>query len=167
MGKLFFLFCILSLGYNNISAQHKATASTSVTIITAVGTNKSAELDFGKFVSAGVASKISLSCDGLLTTNGNVKISDQNRCAAAMFKVSGDNSAYSISLSFDPLLIHTADKKESMKIDLYRIQLPSQGNLNNDRMETIALGADLEIGATQLAGKYKSNNPYYLTVNFN
>lgn len=169
MDKIIFLFCFLSLGFNNISAQHKATASasTSATIVTAVGTYKTAAMNFGKFSSTGEASKIRLSCDGLQVTNGKVNIIDQQGCAAAIYNVMGDNSTYSISLSYDPLLINTADKTASMKIDLFRIDPATQGNINNDRMDSITLGADLELGSKQMTGNYRSLNPYYLTVNFN
>ena len=169
MGKLFLLFCFLSFGYNNISAQNKtsASASTSATIVTAVGTYQTAAMNFGKFTSAGVASKIRLSCEGLQATKGKINLIDQQGCAAAIFNVMGDNSTYSVSLSFDPLLINTADNKESMKIDLYKIDLSTQGNIHSEKMETITLGADLEIGSAQMNGNYRPVNPYYLTVNFN
>ncbi len=169
MGKLFFLLCISIVVSNNSNAQLKATAtaSTSAIIITPVGTQQFAEMEFGKFKATAEKSTINLSCDGILVTKGKVNMIDQNGCAAAFFNIGAENSSYTISLNYDNELINSTNDNEKMKIDLYSINMPSLVNKKMKVTETIAVGATLEIGSEQQHGNYRAANPYYLTVNFN
>ena len=168
MRKLFYLFILIWIMSSELYAQPTATSSVTATIILPVGTQQSTEMEFGKFSAIGIASEVKLFRDGLQIVKGKIKLDNQSDGAAAIFNVTDINlCAYSVTLAYDPVIINKKYQRETMGIDLYRINMPPMKNNTKESSTIIAIGANLRIAPAQLPGTYFSTNPYYLTVNYN
>jgi hypothetical protein len=94
-----------------------ATASTTATIIIPVGTERSGEIISGSFNPGKRPGIVVLSSDGI-TINGK---SGEKETLIPSFHVSAGESFYSITLSYDPLIINPKKENASMPIESFTI----------------------------------------------
>lgn len=152
-----------TLGASNSFAADATTTSTA-TVIQPIAVLKSADLDFGRFA-AGEGGTVTVSPDGLRSNSGTILSSIGSNPTAAQFDVTGDNDAtYSIAWSGATVLTHT-DTIETMALTLISDLTPSavttgevtSGTLNASGTQSIYLGGQLAVGATQEPGDYSGD----------
>lgn len=168
------LICWISV--SNFSGQflyaqqisNTASASISATIIKPIGITKNANLNFGNIAAGTSSGTVILDPAGNRSATGGVTLpSAAGTVTAASFNVTGEGSySYTITLPATAYITSVNSGSETMLIDKF-ISSPSQtGNLNSG-VQTISVGATLNVGAAQQVSEYKSITGFTVTVNYN
>ena len=165
----FFAVAILFSGVSVISsAQVKATATASSTIVTPIGITKTVDMNFGNVaINSTTAGTVVLAPAGTRTSTGGVTLpATAGTVAAAEFNVTGaDNYTFSITL---PSTSHEIKSgSNTMSVTGFTSTPTPTGTLSATGSATVKVGATLNVSAGQAAGTYTSVTPFEVTVNYN
>lgn len=150
-----------------------ATTQSSATVIVPIAITKSADLVFGKFA-PGAGGSVTIATNGNRTASGTILSSVGPTPTAAKFDVTGDNSAtYSITWSGATSLTHATEATQTMTLarisDLAGTGTTTgevtSGTLSSTGAQSIYMGGQLTVGASQAAGTY--NGDVTVTVEYN
>lgn len=135
------------------------TAASSGTVVTPIAITKTADLSFGKFA-AGAGGTITVSTSGARTASGVVPLT-ASTTTAAKFDVTGENSAtYSISFSGSTTTLTSGSDTMAFALvsDLSGANATSgsvtSGTLDGSGKQSIYVGGELTVGASQPPGSY-------------
>ena len=150
-------------------AQATATASASANIITPISIVKNIDMNFGNVaVSGSLAGTVVLSPAGGRTTGGAGGVtlpSTIGTVAAASFTVSGQASyTYAITL---PSSCTITDGTNNMTVNAFTSTPSSTGTLSSGGVQTLTVGATLNVSAAQHANAYTNATGVPVTVNYN
>lgn len=127
-----------------------ATADAGATIIAPISITSLVDLHFGDIVPADSAGSVELTPAGARSSSG-VTLGSGDDVTVATFSVSGDPDAtFAITLPVSSTLTGPGD---SMTVDEYSSS-PETGLLDSSGDATLAVGATLNVGASQVAGAY-------------
>lgn len=170
MIKKYFLVTLLLLATACIHGQLHSTATATVfaNIIIPVGTEKSGEMMIaGSFYADKKPGIVKLSSNGIIA-NGNTSLTDlQEKAGIPSFHVVCDQYIYSITISFDPLIINRNAVLETMRVGSVTVLPVNQKKTGQPVADSYSIGATVHVGPSQAPGQYVSGNPCIVTVNFN
>jgi hypothetical protein len=150
-----------------VNAQVSATATTSATIITPIAITKTVDMNFGNVaVSPTIAGTVVLAPAGTRTKTGGVTLpAVAGTVTAASFNVTGlGTSTYAITL---PGTITLAGVPSgTMTVGTF-ISTPSGTGALTAGVQTLLVGATLNVAAAQAAGVYTNTTDLTVTVNYN
>ena len=154
---------------NSSFAQATATASASANIITPISIVKVTDMNFGNVaVSATLAGTVVLAPAGTRTTGGGGGVTlpaTVGTVAAASFTVSGQASyTYAITL---PVSCVITDGTHNMTVNTFTSSPSSTGTLSTGGVQTLNVGATLNVTAAQAANAYTNATGVPVTVNYN
>lgn len=122
-------------------------------------------LSFGSFV-AGSGGSVTVGTDNSRIASGAVQLIPSSRGTAALFTVSGDASAtYAIQLPADDFVKLVGPGGEMLISRFTSTPNGVGGQLGMDGLETLRVGATLDVGAAQAPGDYAGN--FTVTVQYN
>ena len=165
----FFAIAILFSGVSVISsAQVKATATATSTIVKPIGITKTVDMNFGNVaINSTTPGTVVLAPAGTRTSTGGVTLpATAGTVAAAEFNVTGaDNYTFSITL---PSTSHEIKSgSNTMSVTGFTSTPTPTGTLSATGSATVKVGATLNVSAGQAAGTYTSVTPFEVTVNYN
>jgi len=150
-----------AFGASNSFAAKAAASNSSATVIVPIAITKSVDLIFGKFA-PNAGGEVTVATDGARTTTGPILSVSGATPTAAKFDVTGDNdSTYGITWSGAALLTDSVSS-ETMALskisDLTAAGATSgevgTGTLSGTGAQSIYLGGELTVGASQADGNY-------------
>lgn len=145
------------------SSTATATANASADVVAAIAIAKVADMKFGNVVAGATAGTVVLSTAGTRSATGGTKLGNAGSAAAASFTVTGQGSAtYSITL---PASASLASGVNSMTVNTFASNPSGTGTLSAGGSQTLAVGATLNVGASQAAGAYTGT--FDVTVAYN
>lgn len=173
VSRIFGIVIIIIVFDFSVFAQSRASATASATIISPlILTHDGTDLNFGDLsVQHSTGGTVILSPDGTRTFGGCVTLPGNiGSVSAAVFGVSGQaNHSYSVTLPANCLLTHT-NNNDNMIVDHFTSS-PSTSNgagiLNSNGMQTLYVGATLNVAANQTAGLYTSGTAFTVIINYN
>lgn len=169
MIRLPFIVILLLLCRTGIYGQlySTATASTSVDIITSVGAENSGETILASFYSGREPGTVVLNRFGMVV-NGRTSLKDvEKETEIPFFHVSAGQDIYSITFSYDPLIINQSTVLQTMHVESLTIVPINEKKPEQPESDSYSIRAILQIGPSQFPGQYSPANPYRVTVNFN
>ena len=165
----FFAVAILFSGVSVISsAQVKATATASSTIVTPIGITKTVDMNFGNVaINSTTAGTVVLAPAGTRTSTGGVTLpATAGTVAAAEFNVTGAND-YTFSITLPSTSHEIKSGSNTMSVTGFTSTPTPTGTLSATGSATVKVGATLNVSAGQAAGTYTSVTPFEVTVNYN
>ena len=165
----FFEVAILFSGVSVISsAQVKATATASSTIVTPIGITKTVDMNFGNVaINSTTAGTVVLAPAGTRTSTGGVTLpATAGTVAAAEFNVTGANN-YTFSITLPSTSHEIKSGSNTMSVTGFTSTPTPTGTLSATGSATVKVGATLNVSAGQAAGTYTSVTPFEVTVNYN
>ena len=165
----FFAVAILFSGVSVISsAQVKATATASSTIVTPIGITKTVDMNFGNVaINSTTAGTVVLAPAGTRTSTGGVTLpATAGTVAAAEFNVTGANN-YTFSITLPSTSHEIKNGDNTMSVTDFTSTPTPTGTLSATGSATVKVGATLNVSAGQAAGTYTSVTPFEVTVNYN
>ncbi|MFT7491685.1 MAG: hypothetical protein ACI80S_001280 [Pseudohongiellaceae bacterium] len=157
------LASIVVFGASNSCADAASTTSTA-TVITPIAITKSADLVFGQFAPSSTGGTVTVSTSGARTATGGAILSTIGSTpTAAKFDIAGDNGAtYSITWSTAATLSDGTAASTTMALsnisDFTGAGATSgevvEGTLSGSGAQSIYLGGELTVGASQADGNY-------------
>lgn len=165
----FFAIAILFSGVSVISsAQVKATATASSTIVTPIGITKTVDMNFGNVaINSTTAGTVVLAPAGTRTSTGGVTLpATAGTVAAAEFNVTGANN-YTFSITLPSTSHEIKSGSNTMSVTGFTSTPTPTGTLSATGSATVKVGATLNVSAGQAAGTYTSVTPFEVTVNYN
>ena len=165
----FFAIAILFSGVSVISsAQVKATATASSTIVTPIGITKTVDMNFGNVaINSTTAGTVVLAPAGTRTSTGGVTLpATAGTVAAAEFNVTGEND-YTFSITLPSTSHEIKSGSNTMSVTNFTSTPTLAGTLSATGSATVKVGATLNVSAGQAAGTYTSVTPFEVTVNYN
>ncbi|MDP1746271.1 MAG: DUF4402 domain-containing protein [Bacteroidota bacterium] len=162
---------ILMIGYSFSSfAQASATASASATIIAPITITKTVDMNFGNAAVTSSLGTVVLATASTRTVSGGVTISSTTpgTVSAASFDITGEaNYTYAITLpSTNQTITHT-NTVNTMIVNTFVSNPATTGTLSVGGLQTLLVGATLNVVGTQLPGLYSTLTPFSVTVNYN
>ena len=161
---------VVIAGFANTSfAQATATASASANIITPISIVKTIDMNFGNVaVSSSIAGTVVLAPGGGRTTGGAGGVtlpSTIGTVSAASFTVSGQASyTYAITL---PSTCSISDGTHTMTVNTFTSNPSATGTLSSGGVQTLTVGATLNVSAGQAANAYTNATGVPVIVNYN
>jgi hypothetical protein len=147
------------------SSSDTATASASATVVSAITITKDVDLDFGDVVAGATAGTVVMSNAGALSATGGTTLGNAGTAAAASFTVNGDGSStYAITLPSVAITLSDGATNE-MTVDTFTSNPGATSTLDGGGSDTIAVGAILNVGASQVSGSYAGT--FDVTVAYN
>jgi hypothetical protein len=155
-------------------AQVSATATAAATIVSPIAITKATDMNFGNVASSAAAGTVVLAPGGGRTANLGVTLpATVGTVSVASFNVSGTpNYTYSITLPAGATTITSGGN--SMTVDTWTSSptVAAGGLLSGAGTQTLNVGATLNVGISQAAGSYSSQNaggsgPFTVQVNYN
>jgi len=164
-GLLVFVFFI-SLN-SPVFAQAKANANVYASIVKPLSITKTSDLHFGNIAVVGNDGKVVLSPAGTrIASGGAVLPSEEGALAVATFKVMGESSfIYNIILPEGDLLITHVNGTDNMIVNNFK-SLPALNGQLTSGMQTISVGATLNVNAHQELGFYEGGS-FEVSINYN
>jgi spore coat protein U-like protein len=151
-------------------AANSTTASASATVLTPINVSKSTDLNFGKFIATAVGS-VTVSTSGARTFSG-VTLATGITPTAASFSITGEpNATYTIDTTGTSTSLTNGANTMPLAIytDLTGGNATSgtvaSGTLSAGGAQTLYVGGQLTVGATQVAGAYTGT--IAVAVNYN
>ncbi len=140
------------------------TGTANATIIAPITITAVLTLEFGQIVTGAAASVVRISTAGARSlVSGNASLSG-GTFRAATFDVTGEPSTtYAITLPAGAATLTSGG--DTMTVDTWVSNPTPTGTLSGGGTETISVGADLNIGASQASGAYTGT--YTMTVDYN
>ena len=159
------LVAILSIASFTAKAQVSATATATATIITPISILKTVDMNFGNIAVSTTAGTVVLTPAGGRTAIGVTLPTVSGTVTSAKFTVSGlTGSTYSVSLPSAALTLTSGSN--TMTVNAFTSTPSPIGTLTGGSQE-LAVGATLNLAASQPAGTYVSLTPFTVTVNYN
>jgi hypothetical protein len=163
---------LMALNAINVNAQNTATvsdANASATIITKITLAKDAEMSFGEIVANTEATIVTLGLNGNLsieTGENKATLFPGTTGIAATFDVTGEAGRnYGITLPNDgDVVLSGPSGSIPMVVSSFITSTLSGNTLDGSGLGTFAVGAQLTVGAGQLAGDYTGT--YEVTVTY-
>lgn len=122
-------------------------------------------LVFGKFA-AGSGGTVAVSPSGVRTATGGVILLSSGSGSAASFRVSGDpNLTYDIVLPANGVVVLNNGTGQTMPVSGFTSSPAEAGQLDLSGMQTVSIGATLNVSAGQAAGNYSGS--FDVTVDYN
>jgi hypothetical protein len=143
-----------------------ATANSTADIVAAISIAKDTggDLGFGYAVASGTAGTVVIANDGTRTCNGGVTCIAGGTTSAASFTVTGQaNYTYAITLPSSVTL--TDGASNNMTVDTFTSNPATTGTIGSGGSQTIAVGATLNVTASQAAGTYTGT--FDVSVDYN
>ena len=165
----FFAIAILFSGVSVISsAQVKATATATSTIVTPIGITKTVDMNFGNVaINSTTAGTVVLAPAGTRTSTGGVTLpATAGTVAAAEFNVTGANN-YTFSITLPSTSHEIKSGSNTMSVTGFTSTPTPTGTLSATGSAIVKVGATLNVSAGQAAGTYTSVTPFEVTVNYN
>ena len=165
----FFAIAILFSGVSVISsAQVKATATATSTIVKPIGITKTVDMNFGNVaINSTTAGTVVLAPAGTRTSTGGVTLpATAGTVAAAEFNVTGANN-YTFSITLPSTSHEIKSGSNTMSVTGFTSTPTPTGTLSATGSATVKVGATLNVSAGQAAGTYTSVTPFEVTVNYN
>ena len=165
----FFAVAILFSGVSVISsAQVKATATASSTIVTPIGITKTVDMNFGNVaVNSTTPGTVVLTPEGTRTKTGGVTLpTTVGTVAAAEFSVTGANN-YIFSITLPSTSHEIKSDLNTMSVTDFTSTPTPTGIISATGSVTVKVGATLNVSAGQAAGTYTSGTPFEVKVNYN
>lgn len=149
------LFILVSATYSFAQASATATASASAVIITPLTIVKNTDINFGNVAVGTTAGTVVLTPGGSRSTTGGVTLpAITGTFTAASFAVAGmGTSTYSITLPSAALTLTSGSN--TMTASVFK-STPSGTGALTAGIQTLTVGATLNVGAAQPAGLYVS-----------
>ncbi|MCX6222973.1 MAG: DUF4402 domain-containing protein [Bacteroidia bacterium] len=171
MKKLFILFiAVAGFGVSSY-AQVNATATSTATIVTPITITKTIDMNFGNVSVNGSLGTVILAPAGTRSvTGGATTPATAGTVTAASFDITGQaNYTYSITLpvGLTPVTLTHTNLTNTMTAGTFTSSPTPTGTLSAGGLQTVTVGATLNVGASQLAGVYTSGTPFTVTVNYN
>ena len=162
---------VVIAGFSTSSfAQATATASASANIITPISIVKVTDMNFGNVaVSATLAGTVVLAPAGTRTTGGGGGVTlpaTTGTVAAASFTVSGQAS-YTYAITLPSTCSITDGSSHSMTVNTFTSSPATTGLLSSGGVQTLNVGATLNVSAAQAANLYTNATGVPVTVNYN
>ncbi len=142
-----------------------ATSPANATIVQAISLSNTLSLEFGDIAAGTVASVVRVDTAGLRTLqSGDATLVSGGTVRAASFDATGTNNAgYDITLPAS--LIISDGGGNNMTVDTFTHSAGATPNLGAGGADTFTVGADLQVGAAQVANTYTGT--FTVTVNYN
>jgi hypothetical protein len=173
MKKLLVLFAGLFLvvvATENVNAQTSATTSaeTFANIITPITIQKTVDLVFGDIVPTDLPGTVVIPVTGLRSFTGGAFAfaNSTGSPSAAQFTVSGENNA-AYSIVVDNTSFTISNGSATMIVNNIVTSPTPNGKLNGSGLQTITVGATLNVLGSQAPGLYKNEDALSITVAYN
>ena len=169
IAKSLVIAAIAIVSANSSFAQATTSASASATIITPITIVKTVDMNFGNVaVSASLAGTVVMDPAGVRTTGGGGGVTlpaTAGTVAAASFTVSGQASyTYAITL---PTTCTISSSGNTMIVNGFISNPATTGALSAGGVQTLTVGATLNVSAAQASGVYTNATGVPVTVNYN
>ncbi|RAJ82026.1 uncharacterized protein DUF4402 [Chitinophaga dinghuensis] len=149
------------------SAQVSATATANATayVVTPLTITTATHMNFGLVAPSSAAGTVVLGTDGSRTFGGGAtQLPGTGTVSAASFNVAGEPGyTYAISL---PASVSLANGGNTIVVDNFTSN-PSGTGLLTGGVQTLNVGATLEVTANIAPGNYTTATPFNVTVNYN
>lgn len=153
--------------FTTIIAQGTNSASVSGVIQTIAGAENTEEMSFEKFNSYSIPGELRLNTSiGRKNLFYPGKGGVLNKISPAVFRVSGSEVAYAISLEKNAVILAKKNGTSCIYASEFRL-LEIDSIDKSSGVCAFGIGATLSMGAALLAGEYVSLTPYTVTINFN
>lgn len=156
--------CLIFFSTNLVLAQATANFNASVTIIQPTEITTTSDLSFAR-IDAKNGGEVTLSPDNRRTASGSVELCDGGNISAASFKVTGE-SGYTYAVTLPNGNYELINGSGSIVINNFTTDAKSDHALVAG-IQTIHVGATLNVNAAQNPGIYKSPGGFNVTVNYN
>lgn len=144
------------------SSSATATANVTAEIVAAIAISKTTDMNFGKVVAGGTSGTVVLSTAGVRSATGGTKLGNAGSTAAGAFSVTGESGAtYSVTLPASRTISSGAN---NMTVDTFTSNPSGTGTLTGGS-QSLAVGATLNVGASQVSGTYTGT--FDVTVAYN
>jgi len=157
-----FGFSAISFGQATVSA----TANAEATIVTPLGIEKKIDLNFGNVAVNNTIGTVIITPLGVRSVTGGATLpAVTGTVTAASFDVIGDTDyGYSIKLPTTATTVKSGSN--TMTVDTWSSNPTTTGKLTSGK-QTLLVGATLNVGISQAAGKYTSDQNFTVTVCYN
>ncbi|MFT5218611.1 MAG: hypothetical protein ACI9LO_001307 [Planctomycetota bacterium] len=147
------LLLMLTIGIELPMQAATTTATVSANIVKPISLNTQSGLNFVDVSPNIFAGTVVLSPDGSRVATGGASIKSSVNGEAATFEVQGEpNAVYSISLPEAVLL--TGSAGNNMLVDRFTSLPSSSGRISANGLQTLSVGARLNVGSNQAFGPY-------------
>jgi hypothetical protein len=130
------------------------TVTVEVNIVSTINLVAQHGIIFGDISVSSSRGTVTVATDGSRTTSGGVTVNRNTSGTPALYKVSGDPSAY-FSITLPDSVVLTSDAGDSMTVKNFSSVPEKNGQLDSSGRENVNIGATLGVGAFQPFGKYK------------
>ena len=159
------------IGFSNSSfAQATATASCSANIITPITITKTVDMNFGNVaVSATVSGTAILAPGGTRSTGGGGGVTlpaTTGTVSAATFTVAGQAS-YTYAITLPASCTISDGSSHTMTVNAFTSSPSATGTLSTGGIQTLTVGATLNVASGQASGAYTNATGVPVTVNYN
>jgi hypothetical protein len=166
MLKNIFLFFLLTIPSKVFFGQSIANAIASANIVNPVGTEKTADLDFGTFSAGSNAGSVILNASGEHKNTGGIKLNDtQQKSSTASLRIMNGNYSFGVLLEAVPLNLTQVNGKQIIRIGDFKASA-SQNNFLENHYSILSIAATLNIEPGNSAGLYTTDKPLHIIVNF-
>jgi hypothetical protein len=144
-----------------------ATASTTATIIIPVGAEKSGDIISGSFYAGKKQGTVELTSVGVIVNGKMGATATGKETMIPSFHVLAADNIYSVTLSYDPVMINREKENETMPIESFTVIPVNEKGPGQTTPGSYSTGTIFRVGSSQSPGEYSSPHPYRVTVNFN
>jgi Domain of unknown function (DUF4402) len=165
IGTLALAITGLTFGSYAFAQSNSASTSANSTarVVTPISIAKTADMNFGDVVAGGSAGTVVLTTGGVRSATGGATLGNAGATAAAAFNVTGQGSAtYSITL---PVSTTVTSGGNTMTVDTFASNPAGTGTLSGGGSQALAVGATLNLAASQTSGTYTGT--FNLSVTYN
>jgi ABC-type oligopeptide transport system substrate-binding subunit len=167
--KSLFMIIIMNAVITGAVAQETATASSSATIVAPIGIAQSVDMNFGNVATNSTGGTVVLTTGGSTSITGGLTLpANTGTITAAAFEVTGEaNYTYTIELTMGAIILQDdAGTQNQMTVDNFVSNPDATGALTSG-VQTINMGATLNVADGQAAGVYRNSGGLTVTVNYN
>ncbi|MFB0903113.1 MAG: DUF4402 domain-containing protein [Nonlabens sp.] len=167
--KSLFMIIIMNAVITGAVAQETATASSSATIVAPIGIAQSVDMNFGNVATNSIGGTVVLTTGGSTSITGGLTLpANTGTITAAAFEVTGEaNYTYTIELTIGAIILQDdAGTQNQMTVDNFVSNPDATGALTSG-VQTINMGATLNVADGQAAGVYRNSGGLTVTVNYN
>jgi hypothetical protein len=166
--KKLLVLAIVVLGFAASSfAQVSATATATGTIVSPIAITKAQDLNFGNVAVSATPGTVVLAPDASRSITGGVTLpAVSGTVTAAHFDVTGTPS-YTYAITLPSTSTTVSSGTDNMVVDNFTSFPATTGTLDALGVQTVNVGATLNVDASQAPGTYTSAVPFEVTVNYN
>lgn len=140
------------------------TAAGQASVLSPLSVIKNADLDFGKLVVSGAGTAVIDPVAGSITTTGSVTKTGTAAHPAQFTGTGSKNSIVHIRVPTTPITVTRLGGTETMTVSNWTLDGPSNRKVPASDVFTFAVGATLNVGASQVAGIY--NGTFQVIVQY-